>query len=117
MCNVLAILIEPSPVALNESPLGGYLKVVLLLAGLLCLGFVLLRLLPTRKFGFRRRASEFELIDRFGLEPRRTLYIVKVGASHLLLSSSENGVQFLKELAARDLSGSAGDPARREEAS
>jgi flagellar biogenesis protein FliO len=84
-------------VIFNDGLWGAYLRGLLLLGGLLCLGILLLRGLKTRLLATRKADGQVELIDRFCLETRRNLYIVRVGSSHFLLASSESGVQLLKE--------------------
>ncbi len=77
----------------------GYFRVVFLLAALLCFCWLLLRLIGRRVNGPRgARGGVLELIDRLGLEPRRTLYIVRAGTRYLALASSESGIQLLAEV-------------------
>jgi flagellar biogenesis protein FliO len=40
----------------------------------------------------------FRVVARFGLEPKRMLYILEVSGKTLLVASSESGVRFLTEL-------------------
>lgn len=44
-----------------------------------------------------RSGGSIQVIERFGLEPRKTLYLVKVGDSKLLLGVSENSITTLSK--------------------
>jgi hypothetical protein len=94
--------VNPAPEA---SPWISYFTVIFVLAGLLGLCYLLLRFLGRRIGAARSRSLEgkLELIDRLGLEPRRTLYIVRAGARYMALAASEAGVHFLMEVSREDL--------------
>ena len=79
---------------------GAYLKVILLLAGILALGYASLRLLAGRRglMPGQSRSGQLAIVDRLPLEPRRSVYLVRAGSQHFLLASSENGIQTLGEL-------------------
>ena len=53
-----------------------------------------------RRFTGARNGPEglFRVIARFGLEPKKVLYIVEVSGKSMLLASSETGVRFLAHL-------------------
>lgn len=42
--------------------------------------------------------SMIRIVDRTGLEPRKTLYVIEVAGKWLLVSASEDGVQLVSEL-------------------
>lgn len=42
--------------------------------------------------------SLIRIVDRAGLEPRKTLYVIEVTGKWLLVSASEDGVQLISEL-------------------
>ncbi len=76
--------------------LGKTLAALVLVCGLLyvSLRFGLSRLVRGSGTGIER----FRVIDKFGLEPKRVLYIVEVCGRRILLSSSEAGIRFLVTL-------------------
>ena len=89
---------EPAPVA--PAGYGALLfQTMLVLAGVCALAFVSLR------WGLRRFVSAdgrdhgaMQVVARLPVEPRRSVLVVKVGARHLILGSSEAGFQALGEL-------------------
>jgi flagellar protein FliO/FliZ len=77
-----------------------YFKVILLLAGILALGYAALRLLAGRRglmLG-KSRSGHLAIVDRLPLEPRRGIYIVRAGSQYYVLASSERGIQTIGEL-------------------
>lgn len=42
------------------------------------------------------------IVDRIGLEARKSLYVIEVAGKWILVASSESGVQFITELDAED---------------
>ena len=93
------------------SPWGTYVKLLLLLAGLLCFFYVGAQFLA-RRFGSMRggRGGNLELVDRLGLEPRRTIYTIRAGPRFLVVASSESGLQLLTEMSPAELPGNSSDP-------
>ena len=58
-----------------------------------------IRYVIPRWFGINTSAAgPIQVLARFPLEPKRTLYVVKVAKDIVLVGSSESGLQFLKEL-------------------
>lgn len=52
-----------------------------------------------RLHGLRPRPdSVIHILERFGLEPRKALYIIKVGKKQMLLGVSENQISKLADL-------------------
>lgn len=72
------------------------LVLALIVGGLLILAKFLPRWLNARGLG-TGSAKHIEVIDRVQLEPRRSLYLVKLAGRHYFLGSSETGVQLLRE--------------------
>lgn len=84
-----------------------YFRMLLVLGVILGLCYVVIRHLLPRLPGLNRGShGPIQPVARYQLEPRRTLYIVRTGSQHLLISSSENGIQFLTELNAADIQAS-----------
>jgi flagellar biogenesis protein FliO len=80
-----------------------YIKLILLMLGLLCFFYVSTQM-AARRFGSRgRRVGQLEIIERLPLEPRRVLYLVRAGDRLLLVASSESGVRALTEFGLADL--------------
>jgi flagellar biogenesis protein FliO len=80
------------------------LQLGLVLAAVLALAFVVLRLLLPRIFGVSSANSgPFEVLARYSLEPRKNLYIIKVGKEMFLIGSSESNIHFLTVLNAAEI--------------
>ena len=93
--------------------LADYLKLMLVLAGIVALGFAVLRYGLPRMAGLGQRASgPIQVVARLGLEPRKNLYIVKAGSEYLLIGTAENSVHMLSGLQADALEGVAPAGAR-----
>ena len=94
------LLLQANPINPEGSPWLGYLNVLLFLAAILCFAYLLLFFLKQRVAKLRgsRQGGALELIDRLGLEPKRTLYVVRAGMRYVAIASSENGIQVLLEL-------------------
>ena len=76
-----------------------YLKLLLVLAGILILAFVAIKYFIPRMIGLNPSMSgPIQVLARYPLEPKRTLYAIKVGSDILLIGSSENGLHLLKDL-------------------
>ena len=76
-----------------------YFKLLLVLCGILVLAYLTIRHLIPRIIGINTSASgPIQVLARFPLEPKKTLYAVRAGADVLLIGSSESGLQLLKQL-------------------
>ena len=98
---MFSVLLLLQPESLPEIPgWGAYFKVILLLAGILALGYAALRLLAGRRglMPGKSRSGYLAIVDRLPLEPRRGIYIVRAGSQYYVLASSESGIQTLGEL-------------------
>ena len=81
-----------------------YIKLMLVLGGILIVAFLTLRYWMPKVVSITRNPSgPIQVLTRFSLEPNRTLYVIAVGEAKLLLASSEAGVQLIRTLAAQDL--------------
>lgn len=81
-----------------------YIEVLLALAGVLVLAYVLLRVGLPRVFGMQTSSGgPIQLIARYPLEPKKTLYLLKIGAQLLLIGTSESQVQFLTSIASENV--------------
>lgn len=86
--------------ALPQTGFGWLLvQMVLVLLAVCALAYVLLR------WGLRRfersgalRAGGMRVVERLGLEPRRSLFVVEVARRYFLLGTSENGIALLAEI-------------------
>ncbi len=90
----------------NEEMSFGWLfvKTILAMIFILAMAFGFIRyLLPKLQGQVMKSSSRIQVIDRAGLEPRRALYVVKVGKKAALLSSSESGVTKVMDLDPEDL--------------
>lgn len=88
---------------------GGYgaalLQALLALGGVCVLAWVVLRFGARRGFGVGAgRGGRVTVLERVALDPRRSLYLVKVGERVLLLSAGDGGAPALvAELAENEL--------------
>jgi flagellar biogenesis protein FliO len=98
MFNVL--LLQTNPPVQDVSLWGGFFRVFGLLAVLLFACYLLLRYMGRRAGSLREQSpgGRLELIDRLGLEPRRSVYVLRVGSRYVAIASTEAGVQVLMEL-------------------
>jgi flagellar biogenesis protein FliO len=77
-----------------------YIEVLLALGGVLVLAYILLRIGLPRVFGIRNTGrGPIEILSRFVLEPKSTLYLVKTGSQVFLIASSEKGISYLTAIA------------------
>lgn len=69
---------------------------LLALGGVLVLAYVMLRVGLPRVFGMRAaQGGPIQVVARYPLEPKKTLYLVKTGTQVFLIGTSESQVQFL----------------------
>jgi len=81
-----------------------FIKVILILAFVCVIAFAVIKyVIPKASYLKQGSSSQIELLERFALEPRKSLYILKVGSRFLLLGSSENSLNALMELSEKDL--------------
>ncbi len=85
------------------SPLGTYLvETMITLAGVICLAVLVLW--GGRRLGVGRSSGALELLGKLPLDPRRAVYLVRVGKLVYVVAASEGGVVRLGELEASDVS-------------
>jgi len=77
-------------------------KLAVVLGGVCLLAWVSLRWGLSKFVSAGDQGSAMRVVARTALEPRRTLLVVQVGSRHLLLASSESGVEKIAELDAED---------------
>lgn len=75
------------------------------------MAYVVLRLLlPRLKFGAHTKNSNIiRVVERVGVDQRRSLMVVEVAGKCLLVGSSENGVNLVSELDAEAVSAAEND--------
>ena len=70
--------------------------------GAVCgLAYVIFRWVLPRLAVTRSAGGMVRVVDRVGLDARKSLYVIEVAGRWLLVASSESGVQLLSELGAR----------------
>lgn len=95
-------LSEPS--GYGELLAGSLGLLVLVIVAAVALVWVVRRLSdPTLPGGKRGRQRWMEVLARLPLEPRRSLYVVRISERTLLLGTSEMGLTLLSELGPQDL--------------
>jgi flagellar biogenesis protein FliO len=77
-----------------------YIQVLLVLAGVLVLAWVTLRVGLPRMLGIRSSVGgPIQVLARYPLEPKKTLYLVKTFSQVFLIATSESQVEFLTAVA------------------
>ena len=83
-----------------------FVKTIIAMVIVIGLAFVVLRyVLPRFQGAHRFSNSRIKILERFGLEPRKGLYIVKVGGKTALIGTSDHAVNKLMDLEEKDLNG------------
>ncbi|HEV2861530.1 MAG TPA: flagellar biosynthetic protein FliO [Pyrinomonadaceae bacterium] len=86
----------------------------MLALGLVCgLAFLVFRFALPRLSTVRSANSMVRVVDRVGLDPRKSLYVVEVAGRWLLIGASEAGVHLVSELDARSAEEAAEELERR----
>ena len=82
-----------------------FIQMLLTLAVVCIVAVILLRFVVPKLSWARKwqKSGNFELVDRFGLDYKRAIYLVRVGKKHLVLGGSDQGLHLLKELAPEDV--------------
>jgi flagellar protein FliO/FliZ len=89
----------------------------LLALGLVCgLAYLVFRLVLPRLNTVRSANSMVRVVDRVGLDPRKSLYVVEVAGRWLLIGASEAGVHLVSELDAQSAEEAAEELERRRSA-
>jgi flagellar biogenesis protein FliO len=80
-----------------------YAEVLLVLAGVLALAYVTLRVGLPRMLGMRLpRGGPIQILARYPLQPKHTLYLIKTGSQVFLIGTSESQVQYLTSISAEN---------------
>ncbi|MBL7685696.1 MAG: FliO/MopB family protein [Deltaproteobacteria bacterium] len=76
-----------------------FIKMILAMA-IVCLAAfgVIKYLLPKARFVRNAKDSDIEILERYPLEPRKNLYLIKVKNKYSLIGSSESGLNALLQL-------------------
>jgi flagellar biogenesis protein FliO len=83
-----------------NAPIVQYIEVLFALAGVLVLAYVILRVGLPRMFGMRTSSGgPIQVLARYPLEPKKTLYLVKTGSQVFLIATAESQVEYLTAVA------------------
>lgn len=89
--------------ALQTSMWFDYAKTLLVLAGICLLALAVVKFLLPRLTGMAAAASNhLQVLARYPLEPRKTLYMVRAGKTVVLLAASTEAVHFMTALNPED---------------
>ena len=89
-----------------QNLLADYLKLMLVLAGIIALAYAALRYWLPKISGLQQSAKgPIQVVARMPLEPRKNLYIIKAGSEYLLVGTAENSVHMISALQADALEG------------
>ncbi|MCB9883158.1 MAG: flagellar biosynthetic protein FliO [Planctomycetes bacterium] len=87
-----------------NSPIGDYgasiLSMLLVLSAMVALLYVALRIAP-RMFRRKHRlvsCERLEVVERLELGPRRSLLLVRVDGSHVLIATTESGIHGIERM-------------------
>ena len=109
MTAVTLLLLQSEAVPeLNDlnGPVWPYLRTMLVLALLIgCLLWLTRVWIPEFRARSQQATSGLHVVARLALEPRRSLYIVRIGTRSLLIGSSELGLSCVSPLEPEDLQG------------
>jgi len=87
-----------------SSQIYDYFKLLLVLAGVLLLAILTVRYWLPRLTGVTHAAAgPIRVVSRFALEPRKNLYILKVGDDSFLIGTSESEIFYLTSLDTQSL--------------
>jgi flagellar biogenesis protein FliO len=85
--------------SLNSEPLQ-YVKLIVVLAVVLGLAYLVIHSVLPRIAGTQRLSSgAIRVAARLPLEPRKNLYVIRVGDDYYLVGTSESGLHYLTALA------------------
>lgn len=62
------------------------------------LAYLIFRVIMPRLVVNYNTNNMVRIVDRIGLEARKSLYVIEVAGKYMLVASSESGVQFIAEL-------------------
>ena len=97
------------------SPLMDFVKTMAMLGGILALVWAALRLwLPRLAGPAASAANPIEIVARRPLEPRKTLYVVRVGKTTLLVAAAGEAVTLLDHVECDPAAAPAPGPGRRQ---
>ena len=102
-----------------QNLLADYLKLMLVLAGIVALAYATLRFWLPKLSGFQGQPKgpgqlPIQVVARLPLEPRKNLYIIKAGAEYLLVGTAENSVHMISALQPEALDGYAAAAAKQD---
>jgi flagellar biogenesis protein FliO len=84
------------------TPLGHYIvQTLVTLAGVVALAVLVLY--AARRVGIGKTSTALELVGRLPLDPRRAVYLVRVGSTIYVLGASEHAISKLGELPREEL--------------
>ncbi|MBI3471944.1 MAG: flagellar biosynthetic protein FliO [Candidatus Solibacter usitatus] len=82
-----------------------YVKLLLILVAILVMAYLSVRYFLPRIFGLQQAAGAgpIQVVARFVMEPRKTLYIVKIGEDTYLMGTSDTEIYYFTSLDAKAL--------------
>lgn len=87
-----------------------YLKLLLVLGLMVAAAWAFLRFFGPRVSGMGSVSGPIRVLARYPLEPRKTLYVVRVGEETVLVGTSDNSIELLKTLPAGSFPEQPADP-------
>ena len=87
----------------GDSPLYDYLRLMLVLGGVLALAWVALRYWLPKFVPANAGGGLLDVIVRKQLDARNSLFVVKAGSRYLLLGSGEHGLTLIEHMDAAEV--------------
>lgn len=78
--------------------IGMFLQTLVALAAVCGLAWVIFRIVLPRLQVGNSAGNMIRVVERVGLDAKRSLFVIEVAGKYLLVGSSENGVQLVSEL-------------------
>ena len=89
----------------GDSPLYDYLRLMLVLGGVLVLAWLALRYWLPKIVPNNADGGLLDVVARQQIDARNSLYVVKAGSQYLLLGSGEHGLTLLEHLDGEEVRG------------
>jgi flagellar biosynthetic protein FliO len=89
----------------GDSPLYDYVRLMVVLGGVLVLAWLALRYLLPKIVPGGVKGGLLEVVARQQIDARNSLYVVKAGSQYLLLGSGERGLTLLEHLDGEEVRG------------
>lgn len=101
MLSILLQVASTPPTASSAVDFTWLFVKMLLILGIVTILAILMLKYAVPHIGFMRRLEHgkfFKVMYKFGLEPKKNLYVIKAGKRYLMIGTSDNAITLLTEL-------------------